>query len=70
MVLIAARLFTLAHGRAPTDPAQLVPEWLDAVPDDPYATGTIAIADGEVRSAGARYKLDDGFQLAWPLVPP
>lgn len=51
---VALRLYQAEKGRPAERLAQLVPDYLDRVPDDPFAAGPI------------RYRLSRGEEIAWP----
>ncbi len=63
-VLLAARLHVADHGEVPAELGGLVPEYLPAVPVDPF-TGKAMSLTGTVLITGAED--DDGVPLSWEL---
>ena len=66
MVVIAARLFSLERGSLPQSLDQLVPEFLSAVPIDPF-TGQPLVLEGRTLMTAAA--VGDEPPLSWILAP-
>jgi hypothetical protein len=64
MAQLAARAYLFEKGQVPTELANLVPEYLDAVPDDPFGGGPLLARAAEggmlIYSVGPDGVDDDG----------